>query len=64
MLCAVAIREVTPKFIRSKVIFGGVTDWYQSHGYREPGQNDFLDYNRFKNCIHENGFLWGHCEHY
>ena len=26
MLCAVAIREVTPKFIRSKVIFGGVTE--------------------------------------
>ena len=38
------ILEVTPKkssaviFKSSAVMvnFGGVTDWYQSHGYREP----------------------------
>ncbi|GJW27295.1 reverse transcriptase domain-containing protein [Tanacetum coccineum] len=34
-------------------LFEGVTDWYQSQGYREPGQKFCLDYNHFQNCFQQ-----------
>ena len=40
--------------------FGGVTDWYQNQGYREPGQNVLLDYNRFQTLHSYKGVFTGH----
>ncbi|GKB54225.1 hypothetical protein Tco_0904978, partial [Tanacetum coccineum] len=38
--------------------FEGVTDWYQSQGYREPGQKSCLDYNHFQTLDLQTGFVW------
>ena len=46
-------REVAPQCYYSAALpdFGGVTDWYQSQGYRELGHFQNLDYNRFSKIL-------------
>ncbi|GJW36158.1 hypothetical protein Tco_0059078 [Tanacetum coccineum] len=52
----VALGKSLPRVRR----FEGVTDWYQSQGYREPSQKFCLDYNHFQTLFSQMGLEGQH----